>query len=239
MKDKNNSEAIKQPLLSELPLFPIRTFVDSRDNKTYSSITIGKQTWTSSFILYKSNKGRMFLKELYDWNAAIDACPQTFRIPSDSDWNELFNYVYDSIIKKSSPELIEKLSQHTENIQCNECKGKNRKAGVRYGFRLDSTIANFSKYDFLKIKENYGDEMIVIFLFLERIGFCTLGSGFKYDGGLGVDDYSYFWSSTTDNSGDHKYIRIYTGEYCQGCGYAFSMPYNNNFGFNLKCIKTN
>ncbi|MEI8045800.1 MAG: FISUMP domain-containing protein [Bacteroidota bacterium] len=234
-KDKRSADTIKQPLLSEIPICPTETFVDKRDKKNYSLITIGKQTWTCGIIEYKTNRGRMYRDHLYDWEAAIDACPQSFRIPSESDWHELFHHVYDSIIKKSSPQLIERLLGNAQNIHCNECKGKYRRTGLPPTFRLDLAIAKFD--DFLKIKETRGDEMVIMFLFLERMGFCTSGSGFKYQGGTGVDDYSYFWSSSTDSSKDHKFVPIYTGQYCQGCGYKFSMPYNNNFGFNLKCVK--
>lgn len=238
-KDNKSSDAIKHTMLSELPLCPVDTFVDIRDKNIYSLIRIGKQTWTKGIIKYKPNKGKVFHSYLYNWDAAIDACPQTFKIPSDNDWSDLFRYVYDSIILRSSPQLIENLSEDTQNMYCNECKEKLRKAGLPYGLRLDSTIAKFTNYEFLKILENRGNEMAIMFLYLERMGFCTSGSGFKYQGGLGLDDYSYFWSSTTDNQKNHKYIPIYTGYYCQGCGYKFFMKYNNDFGFNLKCIKKN
>lgn len=236
--ENKESDTIKKIFLNELPVCHIDTFIDSRDQNRYSIITIGKQTWTRGIIQFKPNKGRIFHGNLYNWDAAVESCPKTFRIPSDSDWDELFHYVYDSIIKKASPKLIEKLASNSQEIHCNECKNKFN-ARVPNKFRLDLEIKKMDSYNFLKIKENHDNQMTIMFLLLERMGFCTYGSGFKYNGGLGVDDYSYFWSSTTDKSGSHKYISIYTGNYCQGCGYRFGMPFNNNNGYNLKCVKTN
>ncbi len=237
--EQNKLANTETNLLDELPKFLIDTIIDERDNKKYSTIKIGNQIWIKGLINYKTTKGHRFRDCLYDWDAATNACPASFKIPSENDWSELFQYVYDSIIKKSSPKLIKKLSGDIENFNCNECTEKHRRAGLPYGFRLDTTIFKLGKYDFLKIKNNRANEMVLMFLYLERIGFCTSGSGFKYNGGVGVDDYSYFWTSTIDQSGAQRYIPIYTGDYCRGCGYSFTMPYSNSFGFNLKCIKKN
>jgi hypothetical protein len=236
--ENNNLSESKQNLINEFPEFLIDTFIDERDNKKYSTIKIGNQIWTKSVIQYKTNKGHIYGDYLYDWDAAASACPKSFKIPSEKDWSDLFQYVYDSIIIKTSPHLIEKLS-NGEIFTCKECQEKFRNAGLPYQFRLDTVLAKFGKYDFKDIINNRDYKMVVMFLYLEQIGFCTSGSGFKSNGGLGADDYSYFWTSTSDSSGDHKYIPIYTGDYCRGCGYKFSMPFNDKFGFNLKCIKTN
>ena len=111
--------------------------------------------------------------------------------------------------------------------------------GLPYRYNLNSIIASFGGNDSVKIKKFKGDELIVISVYLEQMGFCTFGGGYKYNRCSGHDDYSYFWTSTVDKTKDHKFIRFYTGNYCKGCGYMESMPYNNKFGFNLKCVKTN
>ena len=236
--EKNkNKDNTKQTLLAELPEFPIDTFIDARDNKKYAIIKIGNQTWIKGLIKYKTIKGRMYRDNLYNWNAAANACPQSFKIPSEKDWYELFHYVYTTVIKKSSPDLIKKVSNSGCKLYCNECKNTYRN-DFPCEFDINKTIANFDSTTFSKQKEFKLNEMVLMHLFLENIGFCTYGSGFKYQGGTGTDDYSYFWTSSTDYAGDHKYMKIYNGMFANG-DYSFLIKFNDNYGCNLKCLKIN
>ena len=238
-----NSENNKQKSLSKLPQFSIiDTFIDSRDSIRYSLLTIGKQCWTCGIIKNKPNKRKLFRDNLYNWEAAVAACPTGFKIPNDSDWNELFQFVYDSIIMNASPNLLESFSANSTSrynqLKCNECKNIQKNASLPFKLKLDSIISTWKECNFFTANQDEREtKMAVMFLFLEQIGFCTSGSGFHYNKGLGKDDYSYYWSSSTNNYGDHKYISIYTGDYCRGCGYRFYMPYSNMYGFNLKCLK--
>lgn len=234
-RDKiNNSNQTSSALLDELPEFNIDTIIDLRDNKKYATIKIGSQTWIKGVIKYNATKGRIYRGYLYDWDAATNACLSSYNIPSEKDWSILFQYVSDSIIKRCSPKLIK--SVFDNNTHCAECS---KYATRPHMFQIDSAIHRLGDYDFSKMQNNQGHTKDIISIFLDKIGFCTYGSGFKYNRGMGVDDYSYFWTSSSDNSKDYKYINLYTGEFCGGCGYMFSMPYNNNFGFNLKCVRYN
>lgn len=241
-KDGNNENTQSSQegisLIDEMPKFPIDTIIDSRDKKRYEVIKIGNQTWTKGVIKYKSPKGGMFRDYLYNYEAASNACPKSFMIPSEEDWNALFHYVFDSVIVKSSPKLIASLSTSSMSFACNECKGNFKAGELPTRFDIAKTIKELAKEDFSKFFSS-GAGMAIMFLYLENMGFCTAGSGFKYKGGLGKDDYSYFWTSSKAKNGNHKFIRLYSGSYCEGCGYKFSMPYNDNAGYNLKCIKTN
>jgi uncharacterized protein (TIGR02145 family)/uncharacterized repeat protein (TIGR02543 family) len=93
------------------------TFTDTRDNKTYKSVTIGSQTWMAENLNYQTadsswcyggsadscNKyGR-----LYTWSAAMQgasssitkpsgvrgACPVGWHLPSRAEWEELVTFV--------------------------------------------------------------------------------------------------------------------------------------------------
>ena len=223
--------------LETLPKFVIDTLYDDRDNSRYATIQLGKQVWIKGMIKYHDEEQPSDQRSLYNWEEAQGACPPSYMIPSEDDWNTLFRYVYDSVIRRSSPTLIEALTKNVKYDSCPECCGIFRKsAGMRF-YELDATIQHMEDSDYDQFVSHGMEEMKLIFLFLEQIGICTYGTGFKVGSTMGIDDYSYFWTSAKDKVGDSKYMSIFTGDYCQGCGYRFSMPYNNKSRYNLKCLK--
>ena len=223
--------------LETLPKFVIDTLYDDRDNSRYATIQIGKQVWIKGMIKYHDKKLPSNQRSLYNWEEAKAACPSSLMIPSEDDWNTLFRYVYDSVIRRSSPALIEALTKNDKYDSCPECRGIIREStGMRF-YELDATIQHLQDFDYDQFVAHGREEEKLISLFLEQIGFCIYGTGFKVGSTMGIDDYAYFWTSTKDKVGDSKYMPIITGDYCQGCGYSFSMPYNNKSRYNLKCLK--
>lgn len=72
------------------------SFKDPRDGHAYEWIRIGKQVWYAENSAYAPAAGSLCLQcnnwgRLYDFEAAKSACPEPFKLPSDSDWLELFN----------------------------------------------------------------------------------------------------------------------------------------------------
>lgn len=85
-----------------ISLITTNSFVDSRDNKTYLSVLIGEQWWMAENLNYNSNESSVYENNsnygdvygrLYSWNAAINACPDGWHLPSDNEWKELEIYL--------------------------------------------------------------------------------------------------------------------------------------------------
>ena len=82
------------------------TFKDSRDGKNYQKIAVGSQVWMAENLNYDAegsvcygNKADSCAKygRLYDWDAAMRACPSGWHLPDDDEWTILTDYVGDSL----------------------------------------------------------------------------------------------------------------------------------------------
>ena len=99
------------------------TFTDSRDGKVYKTVTIAAQTWmaenlaylpsvvglgtesytTPNFYVYdyegsnvsaaKATDNYNTYGVLYNWPAALTACPEGWHLPTDIEWTTLTNYL--------------------------------------------------------------------------------------------------------------------------------------------------
>ena len=82
------------------PIFGETT--DARDDQTYETVTLGDQTWLAQNLNYEADNSWCYgdapencetYGRLYSWEAAMDACPDGWHLPSDQEWSALIKYL--------------------------------------------------------------------------------------------------------------------------------------------------
>ncbi len=84
-----------------------KSFIDDRDKREYKIVQIGSQVWMAENMKFRPANTQKFwcydddekncekYGVLYAWEAAIEVCPQGWRMPNAEDWDKLQNTLKD------------------------------------------------------------------------------------------------------------------------------------------------
>jgi uncharacterized protein (TIGR02145 family) len=130
------------------------TMVDARDNQKYEIVKIGNQWWmaqnlnyetTGSYVYNNSSRYASTNGRLYTWEAAKNACPAGWTLPTDEDWMTL----------ETSLGLPERLLDETDFRGSDQGKQLMKKGNSGFNATLGGFRSVDGQYDEMGIVATY------------------------------------------------------------------------------------
>jgi uncharacterized protein (TIGR02145 family) len=208
------------------PPEPVTSFVDSRDGQTYRAVRIGRLTWMAQNLNFVTNDGSSCLEDkpencekfgrLYDWDAAMNACPAGWRLPDTSEWSYLIGIAGGTI---NAGRNLKSTSVWT-NYMSQDVRNNNK------GF--EGTGIDYFGFATLPGGLRYGSA--ILGAIDTRIGRAMDASSGRPAGQNG------FWWSATESSKKPNQAYIYA---MSNLVTAFGGPgrHPKNYGYSIRCVR--
>jgi len=194
------------------------TFTDERDGKVYRTAKIDNQTWMAWNLNYKTPRGSWcynnaleYCKKygrLYDWNAAMKACPAGYHLPSRVEWDSLGQAV----------------GGKREFIEVSEEDYWDKRGDVVFWHGAGKTLKVKSGWFVGKEVDGNGTN---------DFGFSALPGSYRNSAGsfYGAGIYGFWWTATEGDS-DGAYYRFMRYDY----DLVGEHNYNKSSGFSVRCV---
>ena len=214
------------------------TFTDSRDGNVYKTVTIGEQVWMAENLAYLPSvvgpatesftephyyvygydgtnvtaaKGTTNYNKygvLYNWPAALTACPEGWHLPSDAEWTQLEEYLI--------------------------ANGYNYD-GTTTGNKIAISLASANGWSSSTNTGAIGNTNTAYDAYRNKSGFSALPGGYRdYDGSTfgRIGNYSSWWSSAEYNA-DYVWDRTLLYDTRSARWYGSFKDH----GFSVRCVR--
>ena len=222
------------------------TFTDPRDGTVYNTVQIGGQCWLKENLSYlpevsppaegsltdpyyyvygyygtdvseaMANDNYNNYGVLYNWPAAVEACPAGWHLPGDEDWTQLVEYLMNEYDLTNDPEDINGAGNKLKSCrQVNSPIGGDCATSVHPRWDED----DWSGYN------HYGTD---------EFNFSAFPGGHRHIWGIffGLGEDGYLWSSSeaSPEGAWYRGINRFSGSVGRG-------SLNKDLGFSVRCIR--
>ena len=130
---------------------PHGQFTDSRDCNIYKTIRIGEQVWMAENLRFEVMNGSWYYDDhvgngitygrLYNWDAALQACPKGWHLPEISEWEKLEEYLIKNGYNYDGSTIEDKTGK---SLAANNLWGENAKEGSIGNDMVSNNKSGFS-----------------------------------------------------------------------------------------------
>jgi uncharacterized protein (TIGR02145 family) len=144
------------------------TFIDSRDQKVYNWVKLGTQTWMAENLSYKPNNGDFIAHEkneanidiygyLYGWDTAQNVAPSGWRLPTESEWMRLVNFLGGTNVAGGKMKETGTTHWDESNMGADNSSGFTALPGGMYSPNFDRFVTLGRSACWWSSSDNYGD----------------------------------------------------------------------------------